>query len=166
MRKCKWCDSSDVHREKKFFKDGSAHIALTCNACNKHIQYINDNREKKAANSRQGVSENRATLIRRAGFNSFDAYKESSKYQDVVKMVLLKYKYKCRFCKEKACTIAYSEYTQGNISGKDLSGLHPMCKDCDYALRYGRHNKSRSQVIFKQLKLMKKCINRGYVIAD
>ena len=166
MRKCKWCDSSNLSRQRKIFKDGSEHIALECNNCKRHVQYINDKKENKHSKTRSGVSENRATLIRRAGFNSFDAYKESSKYDGVVKLVLKNNKGKCHFCKEKACTIAYSEYTQGNISGADLHGLYPMCKDCDYALCYGRHKKNRSKVIFKQLQLMKKCINRGYVIAD
>lgn len=166
MRKCKWCDSTNLSIEPQFFKDGSAHIALGCDDCGRHIQYINKDKEKKASNTRAGVSENRSTLIRRAGFDSFDQYKESSRFRDIVTRCLIKNKHKCHFCKDKASAIAYSFYTQGNINGGDLDGLYSVCRFCDYKLRFDTKNKPRSTVIFKQLKLMKKCLNRGYIIAD
>lgn len=161
MRKCKWCESSNLSTEPKFFKDGSAHIALGCDDCGKHNQYINEAKENKIGNSRVKVADTRQRLIEEAGFETFEQYKESEKWSKIVQMTLERDNHKCKFCKARGCTIAYSIYTRGNIDGRNLDGIFSVCEYCNNRLTYTKDNHKRD--VAKQMKFMVQCLKRGNV---
>jgi len=164
MRKCKWCESINLTQEPKYFKDGSAHIALICVDCGKHNQYINENKERKAGNSRVKVAYTRQTLIEELGFDTFEQFEDSTLWQQIENKVLQK-KNRCRFCEYKAHTMIYMVYTRDNIKGKSLYGIHPICKYCNERLIYtdDGHKRSEENIMRVIVKALKKGIHR---IAD
>lgn len=73
---------------------------------------------------------NRSHLIRCIGFPSYSIYLESELWASIRRRVIRKAKGRCCSCEAKASQVHHSEYTESNLRGESLDGLHAMCGDC------------------------------------
>lgn len=79
----------------------------------------------------------RNEFLRTIGFESYQAYQQSGIWKSVRIRVYQRFGKRCVFCKSrKATAIHHSCYTEANLQGSSIAGLHPICTPCHEAIEY------------------------------
>lgn len=72
----------------------------------------------------------RQAVLAILGFSSYDSYLQSPLWTTIRSCVLRRDKHICCGCGEKATQVHHSLYDMETLSGRDLTHLHSICREC------------------------------------
>lgn len=73
--------------------------------------------------------EERNRILRRLGYATYNGYTRS-KLWAAIRQKVFAVSRKCACCYGKATQIHHNVYTEANLSGESIVGLHPVCAKC------------------------------------
>lgn len=74
--------------------------------------------------------EQRNAILRKLGYESYEAYLQSPKWRKLRARVLKQAKGKCRVCGDKATDVHHSSYSEHVLAGKTITPLVALCRTC------------------------------------
>ena len=103
--------------------------------------------EQRPANCRDWAStyEERDEIVRYLGFGSYAEYLASELWESI-KARVLRDKKRCYLCKRRGAAVQahHHRYTRGNLSGKNLQEIYPLCAFCHVAVEFTQKREKRS----------------------
>lgn len=160
IKNCEYCGSEQICSKIVKWKDGTRHRKVYCGKCDRHLKF---------ARYKRGVREIyqlRNAILSDLGFFSYQAYLLSKQWQNIRKKSLEKFDGKCFICSQKATEVHHSDYTIGNLSGKTIEDLWPVCRTCHERLEFDINGNRRNlDDVVRDLKWYikrKSSVNKGY----
>lgn len=72
----------------------------------------------------------RNTILRALGFLDYRKYIETLRWMAIRNQVIHAARGYCSGCQERASQVHHEWYSWDNLTGNDLTGLHPLCQRC------------------------------------
>lgn len=83
----------------------------------------------------------RDALLRQLGFASYEVYQSSVLWAEIRLAVLNQSKFKCVLCSGHANQVHHASYSDDNLLGRSLRGLHPICNGCHREVEFNGADK-------------------------
>lgn len=87
----------------------------------------------------------RAEVLSRLGFSDYATYLGSSLWAEIRERVFAAQGEACWVCRRKksARQVHHDHYTEANLSGRSIGGLHPTCPTCHHEIEFTADGKKR-----------------------